>query len=73
MGKTAGIMKQTFSLVFIYNDGSKFSIEVTLNESESSNMANLMMIARGTLKASSARYAYCYDTQGNQVLSYRTY
>lgn len=73
MGKTAGIMKQTFSLVFIYNDGSKFSIEVTLNESESSNMANLMMIARGTLKASNARYVYCYDTQGNQVLAYRTY
>lgn len=53
-----------------YNDESSFSFEVHLEGSDSDVHANLMMITRGTLIASSGCKATAYRADGFDVCSY---
>lgn len=53
-----------------YNDGSSFSFEVTFPNAEDESDAALMMIVRGTLMASGAHQAHCYNDEGFDVCAY---
>ena len=55
-----------------YNDGTSFSFDVILHsERESALNAEIMMITRGTLMASSAQRATAYNYEGFPICSYR--
>ena len=55
-----------------YNDGTSFSFDVILHsEKESALNAEIMMITRGTLMASSAQHATAYNYEGFPICSYR--
>ena len=55
-----------------YNDGTSFSFDVILHsEEESALNAEVMMITRGTLMASSAQHATAYNNEGFPICSYR--
>lgn len=55
-----------------YNDGSSFSFDVILHsERESALDAEIMMITRGTLMASTAQRATAYNYEGFPLCSYR--
>ena len=64
-------MKHNFFVEIIYNDDSEFNFTVELEGTDSEVMANLMMITRGTLMASSAHQATAYNEDGFDVCSYR--
>lgn len=53
-----------------YDDETGFNFHVDIEGDLSQHRATLMMITRGTLMASSARSAYCYDMQGFDVCAY---
>lgn len=55
-----------------YNDGTSFSFDViSHSEKEHELMAEIMMITRGTLIASSAQHATAYNYEGFPICSYR--
>lgn len=64
-------MEQTAIVCLTYNDNSVAGFEVKVNGTPASNRALLLMITRGTLMASGAKYAHCYDPQGIDICSYR--
>lgn len=53
-----------------YKDGSSFGFNVELESSGATRLAELQMITRGTLIASSAYRAICYNSDGFDVCSY---
>lgn len=53
-----------------YKDGSSFGFQVELEGSEASIRAELQMITRGTLMASCAYRAICYNSEGFEVCAY---
>lgn len=53
-----------------YKDGSSFGFQVELEGDEATIHAKLQMITRGTLMASSAYRAICYNSDGFDVCSY---
>ena len=59
-----------FYIEVVYNDGSEFGFNVEIEGSPSGIVANLNMITRGTLMASSAHHANCYNSEGFVVCSY---
>lgn len=65
-------MKKTYNFYVecIYNDGSDFHFEVKLEGIPSEVKAELMMITRGTLMASSASKAIAYNDQGFDECAY---
>lgn len=64
-------MEQKFYVELVYKDGSERHFEVLLEGREHEIMADLMMITRGTLQASSAHRATAYNDQGFDVCSYQ--
>lgn len=64
------VLKGKFYVEIRYNDGSEFGFDVIIEGSESAIVANLMMITRGTLMASSGCYAVCYRDDGFEVCAY---
>lgn len=63
-------MNKKFFVEVVYNDESSFSFEVHMEGKDSDVLANLMMITRGTLMASSASKATAYNFEGFDVCSY---
>lgn len=63
-------MEHKFFVEIVYNDKSSFHFSVELKGTDSEVMANLMMITRGTLLASSAHRAIAYTEDCNIVCSY---
>lgn len=53
-----------------YKDGSSFGFHVEIESSGASCLAELEMITRGTLMASNAYRAVCYNSEGFDVCSY---
>lgn len=53
-----------------YKDGSSFGFYVELESSGATRLAELQMITRGTLIASSAYRSICYNSEGFDVCSY---
>lgn len=68
--KTERIMEKKFFVEVVYNDESSFSFDVIIEGSDSDVKANLMMITRGTLMASSASKATAYNYEGFTICSY---
>lgn len=62
--------EMTFTIFVFYNDDSDFHFDVTIEGTPVEVEANLMMITRGTLMASSGHRAICYNSDGNDVCSY---
>lgn len=62
--------EKTFTIFVTYKDDSEFHFDVTIDGSDTEVMANLMMITRGTLMASSGVRAICYNFEGFDVCSY---
>lgn len=58
------------TIVVEYSDQSEFTFDVTMQGLESSVIANLLMITRGTLMASMAKKATCYKDDGFELCSY---
>lgn len=63
-------MKNRFFIELTYSDGSEFGFDVEIDGSPSDVAAHLMMITRGTLMASMASRAICYNDEGFDVCSY---
>lgn len=63
--------KYNFYVECVYDDETEFHFNVEIEGTESSVMAHLMMITRGTLKASSATTSTAYKEDGFPVVSYR--
>ena len=59
-----------FYVCVSYDDGSEFGFDVHIEGRESSVVASMMMITRGTLMASSASKAVCYKDDGFDLCSY---
>lgn len=53
-----------------YKDGTSFGFQVEIEGADAGVLANLQMITRGTLMASSAYRAICYNSDGFDVCSY---
>lgn len=66
-------MKETMTIVIEYSDKSEFTFDVTIQGKEHEIVGELMMITRGTLKASYARKATCYRNDGFELCSYINY
>lgn len=60
----------TYFIEIAYNDESSFSFEVNFPNEEDEGTAAIMMITRGTLMASGAHHANCYDEDGFDVCAY---
>lgn len=63
-------MKHSFFVEVIYGDDSSFSFNVEMEGTDNEVIAQLMMITRGTLMASSAVRATAYRQDGFDVCSY---
>lgn len=63
-------MKYTATIEIEYRDGTGFTFEVTIEGKEHEVVANLLMITRGTLMASSGHKATCYKDDGFELCSY---
>lgn len=63
-------MKTKFFISVEYSDDSEFSFNVEVDGTDSLIHAILMMITRGTLMASGAFKASCYDEKGCNVCAY---
>lgn len=61
---------EKFWIEIEYKDGSSFCFYVQLESSGATRLAELQMITRGTLMASSAYRAICYNSDGFDVCSY---
>lgn len=59
-----------FNVCVSYNDDTEFNFDVSIDGRESSVVATMMMITRGTLMASSASRAVCYKEDGFDLCSY---
>lgn len=59
-----------FFIELVYNDDSTNEFYVEVEGEEHEYMALLSMITRGTLMASSAKSATCYNDEGFDVCSY---
>lgn len=59
-----------FFIELVYNDDSTSGFYVEVEGEEHEYMALLYMITRGTLMASSAKEATCYNDEGFDVCSY---
>lgn len=64
-------MEQKFYIELTYPDGSEFGFNVLVEGSMHVKEATLMMITRGTLMASNALRAVCYNEAGFDVCSYQ--
>lgn len=64
-------MEKTAYITLTYNDDSMTGFEVKVDDSPASNQALLQMITRGTLMASMAKYAHCYDSEGFDICAYQ--
>lgn len=62
--------KYEFLVEIVYEDGSGFNFNVTIEGREGSVLAELSMITRGTLRASSGHRATAYNKDGIDVVSY---
>lgn len=63
-------IKKTFSVHIEYKDETGFDFEVTLEGKSHEIYAELQMITRGTLMASSGYRATAYSDEGFDVCSY---
>lgn len=63
-------MKFEVEIVLEYSDESEVSFDVTFEGSENEAEATFRMITRGTLMASMAKRAICYNKEGFDVCSY---
>ena len=61
---------EKFWIEIEYKDASSFSFYVEIETSSSTCAAELEMITRGTLMASSGCRATCYNSDGFDVCSY---
>lgn len=61
---------EKFWIELVYNDGSETSFYVDVDGEPYEYRALLNMITRGTLMASGARHATCYNDEGFDVVSY---
>ena len=59
-----------YFIEIVYNDDSSFSFEVTFPNEEDECRASLTMITRGTLMASGAHHATCYNEYGFDVCEF---
>lgn len=62
--------KYTITIEIEYDDETGFTFDVTLEGEEHEVMAELSMITRGTLRASSAYKATAYKQDGFPICSY---
>lgn len=70
--KTTKVENSKVFVEIVYNDGTSFSFDVILHsDRESALNAEIMMITRGTLMASSAQHATAYNYEGFPICSYR--
>lgn len=60
-----------FYVVVIYSDSTKFGFDVILQGESHEILADIHMITRGVLMASSAKYAYAYTGDGSQACAFR--
>lgn len=63
-------MEKKFFVEVKYDDDSSFSFDVIIEGSDNDVLANMMMITRGTLMASSGSKATAYDYEGFPICSY---
>ena len=59
-----------FTVELVYGDDSSIFFQVGVDGEEYEYMALLSMITRGTLMASMAKRATCYNDEGFDVCSY---
>lgn len=59
-----------FTVELVYGDESSAFFKVSVEGEEHDYMALLLMITRGTLMASMAKRAVCYNDEGFDVCSY---
>lgn len=59
-----------FYVDVIYNDNTQFGFDVYIEGKSFEVEANINMITRGTLMASSAKYAYAYNEEGFEVCAF---
>ena len=59
-----------FTVELVYGDDSSTFFQVSVDGEEYEYMALLLMITRGTLMASMAKRATCYNDEGFDVCSY---
>lgn len=62
--------KRTFTIELTWRDKSETYFNVEVEGEKHEYMATLMWITRGTLMASSAQSAVCYNDEGFDVVSY---
>lgn len=61
---------QNYYIELVYSDDSEFGFTVEFEESDKDVLAILSMITRGTLMASMAIRATCYNLEGFDVCSF---
>lgn len=59
-----------FYIDIVYDDETMFGFTVEIEGKDHEIMAHLIQITRGTLMASSASRAVCYNEEGFDVCSY---
>ena len=64
-------MKQRFWIALVYDDESETGFYVEVEGADHQIKALLSMITRGTLMASMAYRATCYNSEGFDVCSYQ--
>ena len=64
------LMKYTATIEIEYEDKTGYTFEVTIEGKEHEIVANILMITRGTLQASSALRATCYKNDVFVLCSY---
>lgn len=62
--------EREFFVSLVYADDSEMNFSVKVSGSDADVHATLLMITRGTLMASCASRAYCYNDEGFDVCSY---
>lgn len=62
--------KKTFTIELTWKDKSSLNFKVEAEGGTPEIISTLMMITRGTLMASSAIKAICYNEEGFDVISY---
>lgn len=61
---------EEYFIEVVYDDETEFNFTVKIEGKKHEVCAHLMQITRGTLMASSAKRAYCYDADGFDVCAY---
>lgn len=63
--------KHLATITLFYEDCSTTTFDCIVADDETAARATFMMVTRGTLYSSSAKFAEAYDSKGRTICSYR--